>query len=782
MIRQIKKDSFFMSVKISGLAIGMAASILMLLYLYQQTHFDNFHEDKENIYQLIIEMNREGIYEKIAVGTAEMGISLLEEFPEIIDMTRFSMHEEVYFQVDDNIKILKDFQYADSSIFSMFSFRILQGNPQTALQKPFSLVLTQSGAVQLFGKKNPMGRVIRMNGQHDYMVTGIMEDPPTNSHLQFMALGSFSTLYQLDGYYMDWDGGWGYYTYIKTIKDADMKNIMTKLPAFLEKHINYKYRNYGAEIRFRFDPLTKIYLHSSAPEHMYITGNIVNLYIFGAVAIFILIIASINFMNLATARYSNRIKEAGIRKVLGASRKQLIVHFLGEALFISGVAMVFTLLLVELLLPEFSSLFNTQIKISNVNFLLFVSGLLLLWLVVGLFSGSYPAFFITALNPVQTIKGNYFSVNKGKLFRNVLVTGQFLISSALIISTIGVYKQINYLKTKSLGFDKENILVLQLDGEKSQQAAGTLKLHLKQLPFVISAGASTDIPVWGLTSNGYIPEGMKNSIIINTLDVDDEWLQTMNIRLVAGRNFDRTRAEDQENFIINQALAKKMGWDDPIGKIFYRDGKHTVIGVVSDFHFTPLHNPIQPLILTSKPFDNFSYLSLRLNTYDYQKALAVIEKTWMEVVPGEPFIYHFLDQLLLKNYDQEKRFGRGFVWFSSLAVFLACLGLFALASYLTNQRRKEIGIRKTFGASAWLIVWLLAKDFLRLVIIGNVLAMVLAWIFLEKWLENFAFRITQNVYPYLFTLLLTIMIALLTVVWQSVKAARQNPVDAIRYE
>lgn len=781
MLRQIRKEKFYMLVKVFGLAIGMAASLLMLLYIFQQSNFDTFHKDKDQIYQLITEMRREGIVETLAVGTAAMGESLLEEFPEIVDMTRFSMHGEAYFQFDGGVKLLKDMQYADSSLFSMFSFELLQGNPKTALSEPFSIVLTTSGVRQLFGDADPMGKVIRMNGEHDFVVTGIMNDPPANSHLRFNALGSFNTLYQLDGYYMHWDGGWGYYTYIKTSQSANLDNLLSKMPDFLEKHINYKYRNYGVEVHFKFDRLQDIYLHSSAPEHLFVSGNVSNLFIFGAVAIFILLIACINFMNLSTARFSTRTREVGVRKAFGADRAQLIWQFLAESVFISLMALIFALILTEIFLPEFGNLFNTVLIPGEVIPWIFAPLLIIFAMFVGVLAGSYPAFFLSSFKPDQVLKGNLIPVSKGKWFRNLLVVGQFMISATLIIATFGVSRQLKYINNKPLGFDRENVMVLELMSEKSQQSVAQLKTLIGQLPFVINSGASSGMPVWGLTSNGYIPEGMETSMIINVLDVDEDWLETMGIEIVEGTNFSENGTEEQQNFLINQALANKMGWEAPLGKFFQRDGKHKVIGVVNDFHFTPLHNPIQPLIITNQP-TNIYYLSIRLSMQDFTRAIGDIEKIWVETLPGEPFIYKFLDQMLVSTYEREEKFEKGFTWFAVLAVFLACLGLFALASFLTFQRKKEIGIRKTFGADVGMIVWLLSKEFLRLVVIGNVLAMVISWFFIEEWLENFAFRAPQSWWPYLLTLVVTVVIAILTVAWQSIKAARQNPVDAIRYE
>lgn len=782
MLRQFVRDKLYAIIKVFGLAVGMGASILMLLYVYQQHSFDNFHKNKDHLYQLIIEVHREGLTENMAAGTAGMGISLLEEFPEVTGLTRFSMLGEAFFQFDDQVRLLKDIQHADSGLFSMFSFELLAGNPHTALKEPFTIVLTETGANQLFSDVSPIGKVLKMSGGHDYRITAIMKDPPANSHLHFNALMSFSTLYHLDGYHMDWDGGWGYYTYLSIDKNTDWPHFESKLPSFLEKHINYKYRNYGVELGFKFDKLTDIYLNSSAPENLHFSGNKANLILFGFIAVFILLIAGFNFMNLSTARFSTRTKEVGVRKTFGADRKQLILQFLGESVFIALVSLAIALLLVELFLPQFSRLFNTRLGFGDVPVWGLVSSLVMLTLLVAIFSGSYPAFFLSSLKPDLVIKGNFLPRTKGSWFRNLLVIIQFLISAALIISTLGVFRQLNYMQKKELGFNKNNVLVLELMGENAQQSINELKTAIKQLPYVINAGGSTNMPVWGLTSNGYIPEGMETSMMINAIDVDEDWLETMGINLIEGENFQKGVLKDQPGIIINQSLAKKMGWDFPIGKHFQRNGKNVVIGVVGDFHFSPLHNPIEPLIITNKPYRNFYYLPIKLNTADYQRAIKDIEDIWIQLLPNEPFVFKFLDQMLISTYHKEQQFGKSFTWFAALAILLACLGLFALSSFITVQRKKEIGIRKTFGANAGAIVWVMGRDFLKLVVFGNLPAMMVSWFFLEKWSENFAYRAPNTWWPYLFTFALTIAIAALTVLWQSLKAARLNPIDSLRYE
>lgn len=780
-LRQFITSKMYMAIKVLGLAIGLAVSLLIMLFILHELSYDSFHKNRDQIYSLIVTMRNGDVTENVAQGTAGMGKSLVEEFPEIEDMVRFTNPWDVYFLNDGKTKVLKDVVFADSSVFDVFSFPLVSGNPELALSEPFTTVITESEAEKLFGDENPVGKVLKYNGKYNFRITGVMKDPPANSHLYFGAIMSFSSLYNMEGYYMDWDGGWSYYTYVKVAKNINWTQLNARLPDFLEKHINAKYRDFGVEINMHFDPLRNVYLNSSAPGSHPRTGNPGNLWLFGAVAVFILLIACINFMNLSTARYTSRSREVGVRKVLGADRKMLITHFLGESVILSFMALILALLFSEIIVPEFNHLTQTSISLFTTTPFI-IPALLVLVIVVGFLAGSYPAFFMSSFKPIAVIKGNLISVNKGKGFRNLLVIAQFIISTVFIIATITIYLQLRFVNNKQPGFEKNNVLVLSLEGDNSKNGIDLLKSEISKLPFVEAAGASSEVPGYGFTRNGYFPEGYDNAQMFHVLEVDDDYLKTMGINILQGTGFTKESALDDDAYLINRVLAENLSWQNPVGKVIRRDGEHRVIGVVDNFHFAPMHMAVAPLIITRKSESGYNCLSIRLKPGHNTGAIGSIEKTWMQLFPSEPFNYSFLANSMKMAYSSDQKFGQLFVSFTLLAIFLACLGLFGLASFLAERRRKEIGVRKTFGASSFNILFWLGKDFSVLVLAGNLIAWPVAWIIMNRWLNNYAFKIQLHWWIFAIALTFSFLVTFITVAWQTFKASRQNPVDSLRYE
>jgi putative ABC transport system permease protein len=780
--RMLLKHKVYSLINISGLSIGLACSILILLFVKNELSFDHFHVDKDNIYRVNIIEEQSGEMTSSAITTGAVGPSMIEEFPEVKAMVRLSNPDEGFFTWQNKHFFTSLVSHADSSFFGIFSFKLLSGNPETALAEPNTVVLSRKLAGQIFGERNPVGEFIRFNNKENLFVTGVAENPPVNSTLQFNALISFSSLYNRPDVFLDWDGGWNYITFVKLLENVNLKTFETKFPDFLEKHINYKYKPIGITLYLMIQPLKDLHLRSNLDYDLDNRGNLPMIYIFTAIAIFILIIACINFMNLATARSMKRAKEVGLRKVVGAEKNQIIRQFLGESITTSLIALVGAIILIEIFQPEFNRLVNTELHLFKSENIGFISGILILTLGVGLLAGSYPSFFMASYQPVKIIKGD-FNVRSGKpVLRNILVVFQFFISSALILFTLLVFSQMKYISNKNLGYNKENVIYLNLHDPQAREKIEILKAEFRNIPGVISTGASTGMPGYGLTSNGYFPEGYKEPMMIHALDMDFDFLEVMKIPVVEGRNFSKEYATDADAFLINETLAKKLGWDDPIGKKIMRDGEHKVIGVIHDFHFSTLHTKIEPLLITMKPWDGFYHLAIRLSPGNLNSTLTAIEKKWNEILPNQPYSHIFLDSDVENAYAAENNTRETFLYFSLLAILIACLGLFGLANYSGEQKRKEIGIRKVYGASSGNILTLLSSDYTKWVILANILAWPLAYWAMDKWLQLFEYRTSIGAWIFILTFCITSVISIVTVIYQVIHAARANPVDTIKYE
>lgn len=780
--RIILKHKIYSAINILGLAIGLACSILILQYVKNELSFDNFHKDKDHIFRVNIIEEQSGEMTSSAIITAGIGPSMLEELPEVKAMVRLSNPEEGFFTWQNRHFFTSGVCHADSSFFGLFSFKLQSGNPETALAEPNTIVLSRKLAEQIFGKKDPVGEFIRFNNKDNLLVSGVVENPPVNSTIQFNALISFSSLYNRSDVYLDWDGGWNYLTFVRLAENTNLKAFADKFPGFLEKHINYKYKQVGITLYMMIQPLKDLHLWSNLDYDLDTRGDLSKIYVFIAIAVFILVIACINFMNLATARSMKRAKEVGLRKVVGASKSQIIRQFLGESITTSLIALVGAILLIEIFQPEFNRLVNTELHLFRPENIAFLAGILILTVVVGLIAGSYPSFFMASYQPVKIIKGD-FHVRTGKpVLRNILVVFQFFISSVLILFTLLVYSQMKFVNNKDLGFQKENVIYLNLHDPQAREKIEILKSEFRNIPGVLSAGASTGMPGYGLTSNGYFPEGYEEPLMIHALDVDYDFLEVMKIPVVTGRNFSKEFTTDAEVFLINETLAKKLGWSDPIGKKIMRDGEHKVIGVISDFHFSTLHTKIEPLLITMKPWDGYNYLVIRLSQGDITNTLAAIERKWNEILPNQPYAHVFLDNYIQTAYASESNTGETFLYFSLLAIFIASLGLFGLANYSGEQKRKEIGIRKVYGAGIRNILTMLTSDYTKWVILANILAWPVAFWFMDQWLQLFAYQTGIHLWIFIATIGITALIAVITIFYQVWHASRTNPVDTLKYE
>ncbi|MGA2624190.1 MAG: ABC transporter permease [Bacteroidota bacterium] len=767
-------------INLTGLAIGLTAVILIFLYLKFQFSYDDFQKKSDNLFRISVVFERKGIQEgEDHVFVPPIGPAMLRDFPEVKNYTRIRTPRTEYFLHDDLPVRIDLVACADSTFFDLFSFRLLEGDPKTALVAPYSIVLTRTVADKIFGHADPVGSTLADNNNRQYTVTGIVEDPPLNSQIQFSALISFESLYQDPHNYMDWNGGNQYITYVELSDGSLKKNVESKFPDFMWKYINKDLSAIGIVFKPYLQPLRDVHLYYEGDSQ----NTRTNVYVFSAVAVFILLLACINFINLSTARANRRSMEVGIRKVLGAHRGSLIKQFLAESMLLSVIAMIAALLLVELLIPVFDRLVNEKFSLfSMVDYKLF-AGLAVIIIFTGLVAGFYPAFVLSSYQPVKVLRKSLSDWHGKYSLRGLLVIFQFAISIGLIISTLLINTQINYIKNKQLGFDKENILILPLANDQLRNSAEALKHELYSIPGVKNVTASSEVPGYGFTSNGYFPEGVNSPMMINVVDVDDNFLNTFNLTLVGGRNFRQGSQADKNAYLVNETLAKTMGWKDPLGKFIQRDGRHEVIGVVKDFHFASLHEEIKPLIVTNIPWGNqFSVLSVKLISPDLSRTMGAIENVWKKFAPQQVFEYNFLDEAFDLLYKGEQRFRELFLYFSVLAIVIALLGLFGLASFIMEQKTKEIAIRKIHGATVPGITVLMAVRFARWVLVANVLAWPAAYLFINHWLNDFAYRIGIDFWVFVFAALTTLSVALLTVGYHSIKASLANPVDSLRYE
>jgi putative ABC transport system permease protein len=775
---QNKTDTF---INVAGLATGIAATILILLYVQFETSYDNFHADIDCLYRVSIKHKIEGQIEQDSpYFTPPLGPAMKANFPEIEDFTRVRTPQSAYFSIEGESAKISNILYADPSFLSMFNFPLLQGDKKSALRSPRSMILTRETAQRLFGSTDPVGKILSYEHSENFVVSGVIEKPVQNSHIQFDALISFSSLYEDPDLYLDWDGGNQYITYVRLNPAADVQEINRKLPALIWEPINKKYAAVGAELIPYLQPVADIHLYFN-PNSASLRNN---LYVFALISVIILLIACFNFINLTIARSIQRAKEIGIRKVLGASKKNICKQFILEIGILSMASVCIALFVVEMIFPVYRQLTGKQIdpiNLFNFGHLAAVLGILIF---VSLAAGAYPSLYLGRLPLLKSIKGqNNYGEEANTGLRNLLVIFQFSISGILIIATLIINQQLHFMATKPLGFDKDNMIVLPLETNEIQKKSDVIKNDLAAIPGVISVSSSSDVPADGFTSNGYIPEGFSSSLSFNVVDVDEDFLKTFGIRLISGRNFSPAMTADDNAYLINQTLADLLSWKSPIGKKIERNGKHQVIGVVSDFHFATLHDKIGPLIITNQPWQGrFNFLSVKIRSGDTGKTLSAIRKSWEKLVSAAPFNYHFLDERFDQLYKSEQKLELSILYFSILAIIIASLGLYALASSLIQRKIKEIGIRKVLGASASNVTKMVAGEYVKLVLIANLFAFPIAWFVMNEWLQNFAYRVFPGWWIFMVSALTTILIAAVTVSFKTIRAALTNPAEALRYE
>ena len=773
-LRTLKRNKLYTAINVFGLSVGLAAAILILLHIRFEFSYDNFHLNRDTIFRLSVDHHKEGksIYES-PVYTAPLAPAMANRFPEIETYTRIRQPRTGYLYNERRGFRFNQVCFADSTFFTLFSFPLLKGSPHHALSAPFAVVLTQSAAQKLYPDGDAIGQIVNLDRTHNLQVTGIVQDPPLNSSLQFDVLISFSSLHRMPGLYMDWNGGNQYLHFVKLYSPSQKQAIEQKLPDLMHEGINHMLEPIGGKNVAAVQSLKDIYVKHDR------SGGWSDLLILGIVAALILILACINFINMVNAQAIKRSREVGIRKTIGATRPGLVRQLLTESILLSLLALVFVLLWLEAFFPVYRSLIDRPLDLGHIlnpgGFLL----LLTLTLLVGTLAGVFPAMMLASTRTVQILKG---SVSKSKSgFMKGLVIFQFIISIALIISTIVLHQQLTFMRSKDPGIKHQGLLAIELANADSRQKSQLLKTEFLRLSGVNNATACSAVPLRGLTRNGYFPEGMKTPMMIHVIDVDQDFIDLFELELAQGRNFAQTT--DKDAYLINETLARILEWQNPVGKTISRNGDHRVIGVVRDFHFTRLYDAIGPLIMTPSPEGSgFSRLVLSVNSEHLGTTLRDLQQVWKGMVPDMPFEYYFIDDAFARLYDWESRFKNIFMAFCIVAVIIALLGLYSLTAYSTERRSKEIGVRKALGASATDVITLFTRQSMLMVLISGIIATPLAIYAMHALLQNFAYRIGIGVWIILAANALVILMTLMTISYQTLKAANVNPVKTLRYE
>jgi len=796
--RNLLNKKFYSIINILGLAIGLTCTILIALFVQNELSYDKYHKNYKRIYRLESHFNIKESEDLFAATAFPLAPALKLENPQdIAEFCRFMDMDNNLFQYKDKQIFEENVYFADSTLIDVFTHEFISGSPKDALNDPNEMILTESFAKRIFGEIDPIGETIETGNGLIFTITGIIKDVPQNIHLRFEAIASMITVKQFFGAerYESLDSGafWniGFYSYIMLTENGNIQNVLNAYPEFNEKYIKPVGDQINATFQLMVQPLADVHLFSRVGYDLP-TGNMTYVYTFGIVALFLLLIGCINYMNLATSQSASRSVEVGIRKVVGAQKQYLRWQFLFESILIAFIAMILAFVAVELILPTFNELADRALTFGFVDNLDLVIGIFIITFLVGLFSGSYPAFYLSSFIPVEVLKGK-LGKNKGTL-RKILVLLQFSISIIMIIGTLTVIHQLNFLKNKDLGFDDENVVVLTIRDTSGVRNLQAFKDELNKHPQIINSGTTSNVPGQNhgiLVHLFETNDGTMEEKGINFVFVDHDYLETMDMKIIKGRNYDENLQTDaEESCLINEAAARVLGWgDDPIGKKLgfgaNLDGTANlntkVIGVIKDFHYASLHNQIDPLLimLSNDPQRN---ICLRIRQDDIESTLDYIEDKWHEFCPTFPFEYTFLDNSLNEQYVAEQKIGRVFTYFSILCIFIACLGLFGLASYTAEQRTKEISIRKVMGASVKSIVFILSREFSLWVILSNIIAWPLAYLALTKWLQNFAYAVDQSIITYFISGLVALTIALITVSFQAIKAAHTNPAEALKYE
>ena len=808
--RNLVKNKVFSFINIFGLSVGLTCCILISLYIYHEISYDTYHKNANRIFRLGTVFIDQGVGEPDANTSAPLGKLIQQEYPEVEASARLLnlfRDDKTLFQVTGNDSKLKSFYetkgfLADSNFFQILTYHFKEGDAKMALLEPNSVVINEEIAQKLFGKESAINKIVWIrsstNGDTSFRVTGVFSNPPGPSHLDARFFMSFKGG-RMNRFANDNPSLLNnnmFYTYLLLKNSSDGNKLAAKFPGFVQRHLGNELKQMGKQRKYFLTPVRDIYLSGIAKNSIIAGGSKTTLFILGSIAILTLLIACINFMNLSTANSAKRAAEVGVRKVLGAQKQSLLRQFLGESLIMAGIALILALIFSFLLLPVFEQVSGKTLIISFEQKIILGGSFFLLALITGLLAGSYPAFYLSSFRPIKVLKGKFSNSLAAISLRKGLVVFQFIISIVLIIASIVIAKQMGYMQQKDLGFQKEQQIVIPLRTSMAKNSVQTFKDEISNNTSISSIGTSMAYPGifnpqdWLMYRQG---QTMNNSKTVYINLVDNSFLQTLGVKVVAGRLFSKEFAADTlTSFVINEEAVKEFGFASPqdaVGKWLAADwdgeqNRFTIVGVVRNFHFKDLHESIEPFAFRfyNDADAGFNYLIAHSNGVNIKQTLSVLENTWKQLNPNEPFEYSFLDQDFQKNYESESKQASLINYFTIIAIIISCLGLFGLATFTTEQRRKEIGIRKVLGASVSGLVTLLSKDFLRLVIIAVIIASPLAWYAMHKWLQNFAYQTSITWQVFALTALIAVVIAFVTISFQAIKAAIVNPVRSIRTE
>ena len=789
-IRNIIRHKGYSFINITGLAIGMAGTLMILMYVANEMSYENFHKNRNQIYRVSVEFGERGNTMRFAGAMPALGPALLEEVPEVLNVVRFEQDQHTVLEYGEKKFLEQNLLFADPSVFDVFSFSLVRGSRETALNDPFSMVVTEEMAEKLFGEEDPIGKSILYNAKHPIQITCVIKNIPANTHLKFDFLVSYSSLNPLGRMpESPWHVFGDTYTYLMLKENTSLNELILKMQGLLEKNTG---ENFVSVINFGLMKLADIHMKSEAIVDLAPRGNMTYVYVFSSVAFLILLIACFNFINLSTAQSIKRMKEVGMRKTLGARRSQIINQFLIESLVMTFFAVFLALALFELFYPALNSFLENSLTIAQQNFRYLFVMVPLIVIIVGILAGSYPSFFLSRYCPMHALTDRYGTVSRKSFFRKILVITQFTMAVILIIATVVILRQLEFMKNSDLGFKKENVVLLNFRprAPEFKDKYSVMVNQFQQNPQIVSVAGAYTVPGRFSKETKTILRKTGSStqkLSIQAIAVDFDYVNSLGMVVVEGRNFSRDFALDERfAMLLNEEAVKQFNLSDPVGEKFQVPGsggmrEMTVIGVIRDFHVYSLKQKIEPLMLYINP-DNFYTIAVRIRPENTKRTVAYLEETWKSILPDSQFNATFLEDAYDRLYISEEKISKLLALFSGLAIFVACLGLFGLASFMTEQRTKEIGIRKILGAEVPQIVFFLSKDLTKNVLVANLIAWPVAYYALHKWLQNYAYRINIGIWLFLAVGIAVFSIALLTVSYQSIKAALANPVESLRYE